>query len=133
MKKLIGFILLCCVMSFSYAQNQSQRTPKTPEQRAISISNYLTKVLVLSDDQKTKVYNLALDGATKMKDAREKNAEDRQAMRNAMKPIRDEFDTQMKNVLTPDQYASWQKLKEERKQERQNNPGTPPKDEDLGL
>jgi len=115
MKKLIAFILFCCVMSFSFAQNQYQRTLKTPEQRVPSISNYLAKVLTLSDDQKTKVYNLALDGATKMKDAREKNAEDRQAMRSAMKQIRDEFDAQMKNVLTPDQFASWQKMKEDRK------------------
>ena len=124
-------------MSFSFAQNQYQRMSKTPEQRATSISNYLAKVLTLSDDQKTKVYNLALDGATKMKDAREKNTEDRQAMRSAMKQIRDEFDAQMKNILTPDQFASWQKMKEDRKQERLNNSGTPPKhdsgDEDLGL
>ena len=127
MKKLIAFILFCCVMSFSFAQNQYQRTLKTPEQRVPSISNYLAKVLTLSDDQKTKVYNLALDGATKMKDAREENAEDRQAMRSAMKQIRDEFDAQMKNILTPDQFASWQKMKEDRKQERLNNSGTPPK------
>jgi periplasmic protein CpxP/Spy len=73
----------------------------------------LTKSLALTDDQKPKV-KAALDESTqKMTELRKDpdfadlSREDKMAK---MKPIRDELTAKMKDILTPDQFAKYQKM-----------------------
>ena len=73
----------------------------------------LTKALDLTDDQKPKV-KAALDEQMQKMSALRKDPDfaglSREDKMAKMKPIRDEFVSQMKDILTPDQLAKFQKM-----------------------
>jgi Spy/CpxP family protein refolding chaperone len=73
----------------------------------------LTKSLDLTDDQKPKV-KAALDEQMQKMSALRKDPDfaglSREDKMAKMKPIRDEFTSQMKDILTPDQLAKFQKM-----------------------
>ena len=73
----------------------------------------LTKSLDLTDDQKPKV-KAALDEQMQKMSALRKDPDfaglSREDKMAKMKPIRDEFVSQMKDILTPDQLAKFQKM-----------------------
>jgi periplasmic protein CpxP/Spy len=73
----------------------------------------LTKTLALTDDQKPKV-KAALDELTQKMTALRKDPDfadlSREDKMAKMKPIRDELTAKMKDILTPDQFAKFQKM-----------------------
>ncbi|MBC6607338.1 hypothetical protein H8B13_10955 [Hymenobacter sp. BT188] len=87
-----------------------QRTKKTPEQRAEARAANLSKSLGLSAEQTEKVRQLNLAQAKEMDAIRAKNAENRQKA----KATRDRHDTQLKAILTADQYAKYEQQRTER-------------------
>jgi periplasmic protein CpxP/Spy len=89
----------------------------------------LSKDLDLTDDQKTKV-KAALDALkqeiTELRADTSLSQEDRRAK---MKTIRDEFTAKLKDILTPDQFAKWQKMSQHMHHMPpgvENGGGTPP-------
>lgn len=92
-----------------------------PEQRATQQTAMMTEKLALSEAQSTKVKEINLKYANKMKEAREKSAGDREAMRNTVGTIRQEQDAELQTVLTEDQWKQWVTTREEMRGNRGNS------------
>lgn len=104
-----------------------------PEQRANQQTATMTEQLSLSDAQSAKVKEVNLKYANKMKDAREKAAGDREAMRGAMTSIRQEQDAELQTVLTEEQWKQWVAYREQFRGGRGMGPGAqPPTDKPAG-
>ena len=70
-----------------------------------------------------KVEDINLEASKKMADARTTNQGDRDAMRTAMKGIRDDSQAKLKEVLTPEQFDKWVKYEKDRMANRGNRQG----------
>ena len=85
----------------------------------------LAQQLELTDDQKAKVKTI-LDGQMqKMRDLRNDTGLSQEDRRPKMQSIRDETTTQLKAVLTPEQFEKWQTMAAQRNR-RPGGPGGPP-------
>lgn len=116
----VGALITCS--SALRAQDSTNTPPSTPPAggppgggmrgRGPSLEQ-LSKALDLTDDQKPQVKAVLDDQMQKMNDLRKDpdfaglSREDKMAK---MKPIRDESTAKMKDILTPDQFAKWQKM-----------------------
>ena len=81
----------------------------------------LAATLKLTDEQKAKVKPILDARDQKLKDLRADTTLSPEDRRTRMQAIRDDMATQMKAVLTPDQFDQWQKMSQ-----RQRRPGGPP-------
>lgn len=90
----------------------SRLEPATPEQQA----DRLTKQLGLSADQRTRLVALEQTRRDEMKTMRDQlqTGGDRTAMRQTMQTARTKYDTQLKDILTADQYTQYSQQREER-------------------
>jgi len=86
--------------------------------------NKLAEDLKLTDDQKTKVEAAMKEQQEKMRGLRDPNAtrEDRQ---EKMKTAREEMTRKMKEILTAEQFAKWEKMAPARGPGGQGRPGAP--------
>ncbi len=90
-----------------------QQPKKTPEERAQVQAQKLKEKLGLSEEQKTKVYQLNLTKAKKMDELRVQAENERKAKKAQAKQIQEENDLALKNdILTPEQYTKYVQLKE---------------------
>ncbi|MFC5272297.1 hypothetical protein [Adhaeribacter terreus] len=96
---------------------------RTPEQRAEMQAKRLQTQFNLTDAQAAKIRELSLDKATQMQAIKVKYAEDRKAMGAEMKNVRNNWDHQLKSVLTPAQYAQFEKERAEKMAKRKENHG----------
>jgi protein CpxP len=121
MKKMISSLLMLLTFT-AFAQAPAHKPTheqKTPEERATAIAAHLEKSLVLSADQKTKVHDLALAKEKKIEQLKEQNkGKDRCAWADQRKQAQTEFESGMKQTLTPDQYTKWTEQKAERSKKR---------------
>lgn len=117
---LVGFTATAIAQTATSKGNGQNK--KTPEERATNYANKLEKELGLSGEQKTKVHDLALARANKMKELRDKyKDQDKKVWKEERKKVRDEFHNGMKSTLSPEQYAKWiemQKKKAENMKEK---------------
>ncbi|MFL5731383.1 MAG: hypothetical protein ACJ75J_17980 [Cytophagaceae bacterium] len=129
---LAGMLALFCQVAFlqtGYSQHNGQMKGKgsdrTPEQRADAHVKKMTQDLGLSTEQVPKVKVIMLDKIQKSEAIRTKyaNATDKKAMHQEMKALRDQKETELKAVLTPDQYTKHQQLMEQHKQQRMQGKG----------
>jgi len=103
--------------------------PGGPGMRGQAGSDRLAELLNLTDDQKPKVKAILEDQRKKMGDLRQDTSltpEDRKAK---MKAIRENTATQMKAVLTADQFQKWQAMQSQMRNRPPgggNAGGTPP-------
>jgi len=124
MDKIIFSISLLLISLASFAQPSD----KTPQQRAQEKTQRLTSELSLTADQSTKVQNIFLQQETQAAAIKSKYAssDDKSGMRAEMKPIHEQTDNSLKQVLTADQYTKYQAIKEQHKGEHgghgQRNP-----------
>ena len=90
---------------------ESLMNESTPEERAQLQTDYMKENLALTPEQEPKIHDLNLKYAKKMQDAY--NTTDRRFQKlKKMKSIGDEKDQELKSVLNPDQYATYEKNKE---------------------
>ena len=94
-------------------RGNGQMMKKTPEERAEKMTNRLKMTLNLSDDQVAKAREINLKTAQSMKEVKEKH---KQEMMSDFKKIEDETDARYKEILTAEQFAKYQQMKEQRKQ-----------------
>ncbi|WP_460950921.1 DUF4890 domain-containing protein [Spirosoma daeguense] len=104
------------------AQTRTERRGRNmqdvdPKVRAQKMTDRMTKQLALDDATSKKVYTLMLARAEKM-DAIHKNSDDRKAKMQAMKTNADEFKGELKNVLTPDQFAKFESMQSQMRKGR---------------
>lgn len=101
-------------------QGRMARQDVSPEQRADLMAKHLTNQLGLSADQTAKVREIALAQAQEGQALRSKYATSgsREGMGQDMKALRDKYDTQLKGVLTPEQYAKYDQQRDDRMDKR---------------
>lgn len=78
--------------------------------------------LKLTDDQKTKVKTVLDDQRTKMQDMMKDKDLSREDRRTKMQDIRKDTNAKMKDILTADQYAQWEKMGPGMRQRRNAHP-----------
>lgn len=94
----------CAQPRMQRGQMNENGEPMTPEQIAEKQTERMTETLSLSKSQKKDVYKLNLERA-KAQEAKRAEAE---KMREARKTEMEQFDADMKKVLSDEQYATWQ-------------------------
>jgi Spy/CpxP family protein refolding chaperone len=82
--------------------------PGAPGMRARPNPEQIAKELGLNDDQKAKLKTLLTDQQTKMRSLRDDTSLSQEDKRAKAKEIRDATQTQLKEILTPEQFAKWQ-------------------------
>jgi protein CpxP len=131
MKKIIlsAMLAIFCQVAFcqtSYSQNRThhaQGKNRTPEERASMRVKKMTQDLALTSDQATKVKAIILDRMQKFDAIRAKyaTATDKKPMHQEMKALNDQKESELKAVLTPEQYAKHVQIREAQKQKRKQN------------
>lgn len=126
MKKQI-FVWVLAALTFTgtaattvQAQNTKQATDelrknRTPEERPQAMTERMNTRLGLSANQKAKVQALNLEKARKMSAFKEQRVNDRKKAAEEAKAYKQDWDKELKTILTTDQYAEWQKQKVEKK------------------
>ena len=87
--------------------------------RQLSIEQLSTQ-LALSDEQKTNVQAILTDSRKQMRDLRNDTSLSTEDRRAKMRTIRDDQNAKLKTILTPEQFAKYEKLMPARR------PATPP-------
>jgi|GEM_PF-181079 len=111
MKKLL---LVCCFVigatAMSFAQGGGGRMQRSPEDQAKSLQTELK----LNDDQTAKITAIYKDQAVKRDSLMKAANGDRQAMRQAFRPMMEATSTKIKAVLTADQATAYDKMMADR-------------------
>ncbi|MDQ4139671.1 MAG: DUF4890 domain-containing protein [Bacteroidota bacterium] len=129
MKKLIfAFALSLFIVFSSYAQtenkanteqNSTTRQRATLEERATRQTKMMVKSLGLTADQETKLQNLNLKRMNEMQALREKfninGGSQNNSFSKEAKVLRDTYETQLKTILTPEQYTKYLAQRSERR------------------
>ena len=103
--------------TFAYSQEKLNEfmTETTPEERAQLQTDYMKENLSLKEDQETKVHGINVKYAEKMQEAYEAPTQKQQKAKS-MKRINCEKEAELKLILKPDQYATYEKNKEAMKE-----------------
>ena len=110
-------LVIASLTNYVHAQEKLEAfmNETTPEERAELQTNYMKESLALTSDQEIKIQDLNLKYAKKMQDVY--NTPDRKFQKlKRMKGVSTEKDQEMKSILNPDQYATYEKNKEEMKE-----------------
>ena len=116
--------LVTAWVSLCFSTGFAQQPGMSAEDRAKRQTDMMKTELKLTPDQETKVYAINLKYSEKMHDARE--IADTSARRKSLESLNKQKDTDLKGILTPDQFKSYQKLLEDMKARRQQGGGGPP-------
>lgn len=113
MKKMIVAMAALMLMIGTGAEAQGRKNdmrgePPTPEQVAQKRTERMTRDLSLNEEQAKQVYNLTLEQARKGAQFRTQADAARAEHMERMKAAREAEATQMKTILTSEQYAKWQ-------------------------
>ena len=139
MKKITLFIFsLLAAASLATAQNTSGAHGNsgthanggqklTPEQKAQKVTQFMTTELGLTADQQQKVGALNSSRATQMQQIKTKYNGDMKAAQTELKPLREKYKADLKAILTAEQAAKWEQIKQARKT-KEAQTKTPPVD-----
>jgi protein CpxP len=89
----------------------------SPEQQAQNQANLLAKELNLSPEQQTRVQQAFTALRQERQATLQKASGNRRAMAQAMRADRDKLETQLKGILTPDQFTKYQQLIAQRREQ----------------
>jgi|SRR6187402_248175 len=106
MKNIILSLTLLLFSTIVFAQ-----APVTAEQKAEETVTKLKTELALTDDQIPKVKAITVDRINKITAAKKKNGADKPRMQSDSKRIFDEWETQLKAILTEAQYNTYSSKK----------------------
>jgi Spy/CpxP family protein refolding chaperone len=112
------FILTALLVAMATIATAQPRSNGTPEERAKNQTERLVKLLNLTDEQTQKIQTVNLDLAKKTDEAFRNNSNDREAARGKMQEIDTERDKKYKEILTEDQFKTYQEDKAERAKQR---------------
>ena len=104
-------ILFASSVTFAQGQNMQKRTP---EERAQNQTAWMKQNLGITDDQNKKAYDIILNAAKQVDDARNSSGD----KRAAMKSINENKDAAIKGVLTADQYGKYEQHMKEMQEQR---------------
>ena len=121
MKKLILTMMVAMISLTSFAQfgGGGQRREFKPEDQATRRADQIKETAKISDEQYKKVYDLYLKQAqeqqARMKEAQEKG-ERPQFNREEMQKQQEATNAALKEILTAEQFAAYEKAQQERRQ-----------------
>jgi len=121
MKKVsILMVILLMAGNLVMAQNGPRGDRNmTPKERAERMTEEMVKDYSLDAEQKEKVAKLNLDMTEKSAKLRDES--DRDKRRTEMEKIRKDYNEKLKKIMTTEQYESYTKKQEERRQRMRNN------------
>lgn len=106
MKKVIGLFLVILISSVSVFAQNGKRDGK----KADDLAQYCEKMIAdlkLDEKQAADLRKVETEFRDKMKAERQQADSDRQKMREKMETLRNDRDTEMKKILTEDQYKQY--------------------------
>lgn len=115
MKKILVLAFAALFTMSAFAQDKRQ---STPEARAEKVTNKMKEKLNLSDEQVAKIKAINLDAAKKKDELKGKGKDERKEMRTKIKNIETDRDNKILEVLTDEQKAQYNKMKENAKEHR---------------
>ena len=95
------------------AKHTRQHAPKDPAKMADHKASKMAKELGLTADQETKVEQLLLARQQETAALKAKYGTDRNAGRAEMKAAHEKYAAQLKTILTPEQYAKFDQMKDQ--------------------
>ena len=117
MKKVILSAVMIAFGTFAMAQQNKMMRKMDPAQmeqkRAEKLKSMQTE-LNLSDDQVAKIKTLQDNKMAARKANEPQMKAERKAKMEAMKQNKDQWNNEMKKILTPEQYAKWQQKQNDR-------------------
>jgi CHASE1-domain containing sensor protein len=132
MKKFIlaAFALMVSVSMFAQQPQRGERREFKPEEMATRQAEYMKKELSLDDKQYKSVHALFLKRNEEMKaqfaNRQEGQQVDRETRRAEMIKKQDAMDTELKKILTSEQYAKYKEMqKKEQERRKQGGPRGP--------
>jgi len=126
MKKIIFLCAFALIGLSCVAQGgDGARQKRTPEERADMYTAWIAKTVTLTDDQKTKVAAVNLKYAKLNDEARTDDKGNRASTSKDVKANDEQRDTELKGILTADQFEAYttakQQMEEKRKERRKAN------------
>lgn len=113
MKKwIIASGILIMISGSSFAQQKRNQEKRTPEERAMQMTERLSKELSLTESQKAEI--LALQ---------KQHAKQRESARSNQQKERESHHSQIQEILTDEQRTKWVELKDDRKAHQRGRPG----------
>ncbi|HOY94297.1 MAG TPA: hypothetical protein PK509_01075 [Catalimonadaceae bacterium] len=113
----VAFALLISIAGvFAQSSTATLKANKTPEQRAERFTKKMTKELALDAAQQERIKILNLDRFKKLEDARSAAAVSKKEVAAKVKQVNEEYFSNVKGVLTPEQFTKFQEMKEEMKE-----------------
>ena len=132
MKKTILILFAFSIAVVNSEAQPKKDAPKSPEQRTEKIINKLNEVLVLNDVQKPKVKSIVLKREQTKTELHKKFANDKEGFKNANKANMKAYATDLKQMLTPEQFEKLKAHRESMKQKRKEKKAAQDdKDDDL--
>lgn len=111
-------ILAGTLVNAVHAQPDRQRTP---EEKARNLTDKMVERLGLSDEQSEKVYQLNAEGAQELEPYVNALHEARKALDEARRRVVESKTSELRSLLTPEQFAEFEKNKAEREGRRAEN------------
>jgi protein CpxP len=124
MKKIIvaAFaFLLACGSGWAQDNKMDQKVKKSPEARAEAHTKRINKLLTLDQTQMERVKAINLDKFKQVEAVRSSNPGDRKGNAGKIKTINDNYLNTLKGVLTPEQFAKYQAMKDDKKEDRKED------------
>ncbi len=107
MKNLI-IVLMLLIGSATYTNAQNQpKSQQTPEEKADEVVAKLKTDIALTDEQAPKVKAITVERINKVTAAQKKHSADKPRLQNARKLIFEEWETQLKGIVSEDQYNKY--------------------------
>ena len=119
MKKIVVVVFaLLLSLNVSWAQDAEKagKPKKSPEQRSEMFVKRMTKELTLNPEQLERVKSLNLDRFKNIDEAKAAGSNDKRGLALKVKAINETFDTNLKGVLTPEQFTKYLTMKAEMKE-----------------
>jgi protein CpxP len=123
MKKIILTVALAVTaLTASYAQKHD-KVQLTPEQKAEKVAANLTTKLSLSDEQKTKVYQVEVERMKKAEAWKKANHEAMKSKSEDRKAFMKANDEKLEKILTADQKKTYEAMRAQKKSEMKDHKG----------
>ncbi|MBC7450691.1 MAG: hypothetical protein H7259_04310 [Cytophagales bacterium] len=133
---ILALVSLTSITGFSQtpaqtpATKQTQKTKLNPDEKAQKLTQYMTTELGLTTEQQQKVAALNSSKATQLAAIKTKYNGDMKAAQTELKPIKQQYNTSLKTILSPEQFTKWEQIKKQKKEEYKQKQG-PISPEDL--
>lgn len=110
-------VLFSLIGAAGFAQaDYGKREQMSAEERAQKITDKMKTEFKLSDEQTRKIASVNLEKAKEMDVLREENKSHREQMKNKLQTIQEEREQEYKKILSSEQFATYNKKKEARKE-----------------